>query len=218
MGTVSLHAISIDELRDAFSGTDAAVERLRAVALATWPPEHAPARRDGGLLDKLGPFSRRAVGAPVIRPDVPTGRDLDDVAHGRDVPEGRRVAAWALVDAFVTATAWGSLAFEAGDRTVDDLDFELAAGGLPSRFGLRQLFSGDTALPLKLLPGMADGYERHAMAVARASAWAEAVAGLDAPAPLARRVAAWLAGFSGWATDANEVGRPAPDLVVWYRP
>ncbi|HHU39311.1 MAG TPA: hypothetical protein GXZ45_08550, partial [Propionibacterium sp.] len=36
-------------------------------------------------------------------------------------------------------------------------------------------------------------------------------------APLAGRVAGWLGGFPGWASDADEAGRPAPDLVVWYR-
>lgn len=217
MGTVSLHAISIDELRDAFSGTDAAVARLRAVALATWPPDPAPTARRGGLLSKLGPFSRRAVGAPVVRPGVPTGRDLADVAAGREVPPDRREAAWALVDAFVVHTAWSTHRFEAGDRTIDDLDFTLAAAGLPSRFGMRQLFSGDVAIPVKLLPGMADGYVRGHQAVAMASAWRQAVAALEQEAPLARDVAAWLAGFERWSRDANEAGRPAPDLVAWYR-
>ena len=217
MGTVSLHAISIDELRDAFSGTDVAVERLRAVALAAWPPDPAPATRRGGLLSKLGPFSRRAVGAPVVRPGVPTGRDLADVAQGREVPPERREAAWALVDTVVAATEWGRLRFDAGDRTIDDLDFTMATVGLPSRFGLRQLFSGDVAIPVKLLPGMADGYARGGQAVAMASAWGEAVGALEEEAPLARRVAAWLAGFPGWTAAANEAGRAAPDLVVWYR-
>ena len=217
MGTVSLHAISIDELRDVFSGTDAAVDRLRTVALATWPPAPAPGRREGGLLGKLGPFSRRAVGAPVVRPGVPTGRDLHDVTHGREVPPDRREAAWALVDAFVAATARDSLAFEADDRTIDDLDFEMAAAGLPSRYGLRQLFKGDTALPIKLLPGMADGYVRNCVAVAMASAWGEAVGRLEGEHALARRVAGWLGVFTNGAPDADEAGRPAPDLVVWYR-
>lgn len=216
MGTVSLHAIGIDELRDAFSGTDAAVARMRAIALAVWPPEDPPARR--GLLDKLGPFSRRAVGAPVVRPGVPTGRDVDDVASGRDVPPGRRSAAWALVDAFVDATAWGVLRLDAEDRTIDALDFALASAGLPSHFGLRQLFNAATALPIKRLPGMAGGYVRGDRAEAMASAWAEALPGIDpAAAPLAGRVTAWLAGFPRWAADADQTGRPAPDLVVWYR-
>ena len=177
------------------------------------------------------------MGAPVVRPGVPTGRDLHDVTHGREVPPDRREAAWALVDAFVAATARDSLAFEADDRTIDDLDFEMAAAGLPSRYGLRQLFKGDTALPIKLLPGMADGYVRNRVAVAMASAWGEAVGQLEGehalarsqraalhhqlhPAfvqRLARRVAGWLGVFTNGAPDADEAGRPAPDLVVWYR-
>lgn len=217
MGTVSLHAIGIDELRDAFSGTDAAVDHLRALALATWPPTPVPPRR-GGLLSKLGPFSRHAVGAPVVRPGVPTARDVDDVAHGRDVPPDRREAAWALVDAFVDASAWGVLRFEADDRTIDDLDFALASAGLPSRFGLRQLFNAATRLPIKWLPGMSGGYAVGERAEAMASAFASALPGVDpAVAPLAGRIGAWLAGFPDWAAQARAAGRPAPDLVVWYR-
>lgn len=216
MGTVSLHAIGIDELRDAFSGTDAAVTHLRTLASATWPPEQPPARR--GLLDKLGPFSRRAVDAPVVRPGIPTGHDVDDVAHGRDVAPDRRSAAWALVDLVVADGAWGTLAFDADDRTIDDLDFALASAGLPSRYGLRQLFNSATRLPIKWLPGMAGGYVRGDRVEAMASAWDAALPGLGAePAALARRVADWLAGFPRWARNADEAGRPAPDLVVWYR-
>ncbi|HHU37831.1 MAG TPA: hypothetical protein GXZ45_00850, partial [Propionibacterium sp.] len=177
MGTVSLHAIGIDELRDAFSGTQPAVDRLRALAREVWPPESIPARR-GGLLAKLGPFSRHAVGAPVVRPGVPTAQDVDDVAQGRDVPPDRREAAWALVDAFVDATAWGVLRFDSDDRTIDDLDFALASAGLPSRFGLRQLFNSATRLPIKWLPGMAGGYARGDRAEVMASAWAEALPGV----------------------------------------
>ena len=217
MGTVSLHAIGIDELRDAFAGTDAAVGRLRSLALATWPPEDRPGR--GSLLSKLGPFSRQAVGAPVVRPEIPTGRDVDDVAHGREVPPDRRTPAWALVDAVIADTAWDSLALPADDRTIDDLDFALASAGLPSRYGLRQLFDRPTGIPVKKLPGMADGYVRRDRAEAMASAWTAALPDLaPSAAPLARRITQWLAGFPVWAASADEAGRPAPDLVVWYRP
>lgn len=216
MGTVSLHAVGIDELRDAFSGTDAAVRGLRELALATWPPPPPPARRT--LLDKLGPFSRRAVNAPVIRDGVPTGRDVDDVAHGREVAPGRLTAAWALVDAWLAAHRWGHLAVELDDRELDDLDFALACAGVPARFGVRQLFNGATRIPVKALPGTATGYVRGGHAMAMASAWEEALPSVDAERrELAGGVAAWLGRFNTWTRDADEAGRPAPDLVVWYR-
>lgn len=219
MGTVTFHAVAIDDVRDAFSGTDEAVERLTTLARDAWPPAPALSPREGGLLSKLGPFTRRAVGAPVVRPGVPTARDLDDVAHGRDVPAERREAAWALVELAVGAAEYGRLAFDADDRTVDELDFALAAAGLASRFGLRQLFKGDTALPVKLLPGMADGYVRGSQAEAMASAWVATLPEVSGEcAPLAQRVTTWLTQFPGWRHEANEAGRRAPDLVAWYRP
>lgn len=217
MGTVSLHAIAIDELRDAFSGTQVAVARLRELALAAWPPDPAPSHRHG-LLSKLGPFSRRAVDAPVVRPGIPNGRDVEDVAHGRDVPPDRRTAAWALVGAVVRSAAWGELSFEADDQMIDDLDFALASAGVPSRFGLRQLFNTGVRIPIKELPGMADGYARGGHAIAMASAWTEALPGLSPDqSPLARRIATWLSGFQTWSAAAQAAGRPSPDLVVWYR-
>lgn len=218
MGTVSLSAVAIDELRDAFSGTDAAVARLRSLALATWPPPPRPGP-PGNLLDKLGPFSRRAVGAPVVRPGVPTGRDVDDVAHGRDVAPDRLEAAWALVDLWLADAAWGRLAVEIDDRSLDALDFGLAFAGVPARFALRPAFNGETGIPVKPLPGMATGYVRGGHAAAMASAWAVALPGVDADhRELAARVATWLARFPDWEEQATRCGRPGPDLVVVYRP
>ncbi|MDO5533582.1 MAG: hypothetical protein Q4F65_02885 [Propionibacteriaceae bacterium] len=218
MGIVRLHALGIDELRDVCVGTDATVQRLRALALAAWPPAPTPSPRQGGLLRKLGPFSRHAVGAPIVRQGVPTSHDLDDVAHGRDVPADRRTAAWALVGAWVDDLAWGSLEVDATDADIDDLDFALATAGVPSRYGLRQLFAHGTALPVKLLPGMRDGYARGTHAVAMASAWRGALGALPTTVePRAATIAGWLDRFTGWTHKADEAGRPAPDLVVWFR-
>lgn len=217
MGTMVLWAIGIDDLRDAFSGTDAAVARLREVALATWPPTPPPARRVG-LLDKLGPFARRAVGEPAIRPDVPTGRDLDDVAHGRDVPADRLDAAWALVEAFLAATALGRLEVDLSEREIDDLDYRLSVAGAPAEFGLRPAFTASPGIPLKPLPGLVTGYVRGGHAAAMASVWASVLDGLPADQrPAASRISAWLDRFPGWARAAEEAGRPAPDLLVTFR-
>lgn len=218
MGTVSLHAVGIDELRDAFSGTDAAVDRLRSLALATWPPPPKPGP-PGNLLDRLGPFSRRAIGAPVVRPGVPTGRDVDDVAHGRDVPADRLEAAWALVDVWLADAAWGHLTLALDDRELDALDFALACAGLPSRWGLRQLFNGGTGIPLKPLPGRAGGYVRGAHAGQMAAAWQQALATVDAAhRERTAAIAGWLERFADWGREAAASGRPRPDLVATYRP
>lgn len=218
MGTVSLHAVSIDELREVFSGTDATLARLRELALRAWPPPPPPGP-PGSLLGKLGPFSRRAPGAPVIRPGIPTGADLDDVAHGRDVPAERLSAAWALVDVWLADAAWGSLSITAADAELDALDFALARAGLPARYGLRQLFNDAVAIPLKRQAGQATGYMRGTHAEAMASAWRAALPALDPAAHAdAERLTAWLARFPAWAADADEAGRAAPDLIADYRP
>ncbi len=218
MGTVSLHAVGIDELRGMFTGTDATVARLRALALDAWPPAPAPGP-PGSLLGKLGPFSKRAFAAPIVRPGIPTGRDLDDVAHGRDIAPERLSAAWALVDLWLDNVCWGSLRIATTDAGSDALDFSLALAGVPARFGLRQLFNDAVGIPLKRQPGQAMGYVRGAHAVAMASAWEHALPQLDAEThPDAARLAAWLAHYPEWAGKADEAGRPAPDLIVDYRP
>ncbi|MBK9156610.1 MAG: hypothetical protein IPM11_00480 [Micropruina sp.] len=50
MGTLRLQAISIDELRDLFSGSAEAETRLRGVAMVAFPPPPRPA----GLLSNSG--------------------------------------------------------------------------------------------------------------------------------------------------------------------
>lgn len=171
------------------------------------------------LLGKLGPFSRRAFGAPLVRHGIPTGRDLDDVAHGRDVAPDRLSAAWALVDLWLGETCWGSLRITTTDAGSDALDFSLALAGVPARFGLRQLFNDAVAIPLKRQPGQAMGYVSGSHATAMASAWARALPRVDTGThPDAERVATWLGRYADWTRTAHEVGRPAPDLIADYRP
>ncbi|MFT3876888.1 MAG: hypothetical protein QM708_10775 [Propioniciclava sp.] len=215
MGTVSLHALGIDEFRDVFAGSEAVAARLRALAAATWPPSPEPRT----LLGKLGPFSRRGVGAPVMRPGVPTGHDLDDVVHGRDVSPARLSAAWALVDLWLTNAAWSAVTLTATEADFDALDFALAKVGVPARLGLRNLFNDAVGVPLKRQPGQATGYVRGTHATAMASAWAQALPDLeDGPRAHAERLASWLSGFPEWARKAEEAGRTAPDLLADYRP
>lgn len=103
MGTLTLLAVPRDAVRAAFAGTDDAVAALLAVARDAWPPEPPDPRV--GLLDRLGPFTARPIGAPVVRPDVPTRADVEDVAHGRPPAPGREQAAQALLRAWASGVA-----------------------------------------------------------------------------------------------------------------
>jgi len=214
MGVVTMFAVGIDELRDLFGGSPAAAGRLRALAASAIPPA-APPGPHGNRLARLGPCSRRATGAPVVHPGVPSGRDLDDVVHGRDVAPERLPAAWALVRLWLADAAWGRHAFVLPDGGVDRFDFELGAAGVDPRLSVRALFSGGLGVPLRALPGQASGYVRSAHAGAMARAWDAA---LDALGPVDRDVAApvatWLRGCAGWEAAAPGAGRPAPDLVA----
>lgn len=215
MAEVVLHAIGVDEVRELFSGSPDAVARLRLLAAAAFPTTRPPSV---GLLSKLGPLLRRPPDAPVVHPGVPTGRDLDDLAHGRDLPPERLSAGWALVRLWLDDRAFGRLGLTLTEPALDDLDFALGAAGVDARLGFRKLFNDQLAIPLKPLPGQASGYVRSAHAAAMADAW-RAVAD-DLPGDsvtTARLVADWLAGLPLWSTEARDAGRPAPDLVATWQ-
>ena len=214
MGNVSLIAVGIDDVRELFSGSDTRLTELRDVTARTWPQ---PAPR-GGLLSKLGPFSRRGVDAPVIYPGVPTAAEIEAVGHGRDVPAERLTAAWALVGAWLGEHSWGRLDIPVERDMLDGFDFDLATQGVPAELGLRGLFRRSPALPLKPLPGQSVGYARGAQATAMASHWQAAMPALSPEhRALAEPIASWLGGFPEWTRLAAEAGRPAPDLVAAYR-
>lgn len=216
MGEVQLHAIGIDEVRDLFSGNPDAAARLTGLATAAFPSSARP--RSVGLLSKLGPLLRRPPDAPVVFPGVPTGRDLADLVQGRDLGPGRLSAGWALVRLWLDDRAWGRLALSMGEPDLDDLDFALSTAGVDTRFALRKVFNDQLAIPVKPLPGQVTGYVRYGHARAMAAAWREALPGLtDGPAATAREVTEWLDRFAGWADEARDAGRPAPDLVAtWH--
>lgn len=217
MGEVRLHAIGVDEVRDLFSGNPDAAARLTDLAMAAFPPP-PPASPHVGLLSKVGPLLRRPPGAPVVRPGVPTRRDLDDLVHGHELALDRLSAGWALVRLWLDDRAFGRLTLTLGEHQLDDLDFALTRAGLDARFALRRLFNDQLALPVKALPGQVTGYARHGHARAMAAAWRPACDGLpDDLAPLALDLVGWLDRFAGWADDARDAGRPAPDLVAAWQ-
>lgn len=214
MGNVSLIAVGIDDVRELFSGSATRIAELREVTERTWP---SPPPR-GGLLGKLGPFSRRPVDAPVVHPGIPTQREIDAVAHGRDVPPDRLVAAWVLVGAWLGEHSWGRFETEVERTMLDALDFDLATRGVPADLSLRAVFRRPVGLPLKPLPGQVIGYAKGSQATAMASHWQAALPTLSPEhRAVAEPIASWLGDFPDWVRQATESGRPAPDLVAAYR-
>lgn len=216
MGLVRFWAVDIDDLRDLFSASPHLTTRLRELAAAVWPtPALVP---PGNLLDRLGPFSRRAAGAPVIRPGVPTGRDLEDLVHGRAIAPDRLGAAWALVDLWLDDASRASLEFELDQPAMDDLDFALACAGVDASHSLRKLFNDALGLPLRPDAGRVTGYVRAGQARAMGRAWRDALPGLSEPhRAVAQPVVEWLARFEDDGGGTGPSAHPAPDLVVCYR-
>lgn len=216
MGTLLAYAVGIDELRELCSGSDATAATLRSLASKAFPTPPPPPHT--GLLGKLGPFSRHGVGDPIVRPGVPTGHDLDDLVHGRDVGPARLSAAWALVDLWLAHTSWSSARLPLDDRTLDNLDFDLALAGANAQLGLRRVLNDQLALSLKPLPGQVGGYVQGTQAVTMASGWRYALPRLaERSRPVADPLAAWLAGFEDWQDAAAATHRPAPDLIALFR-
>ena len=216
MGTLLAYAVGIDEARELCSGSDATAATLRSLATEAFPtPPPAP---HTGLLGKLGPFSRHGVGDPIVRPGIPTGRDLDDVVHGHDIAPARLGAAWALVDLWLGHTSWSSVRLALDPRTLDALDFDLVLAGANAQLGLRRVLNDQLSLPLKSLPGQVTGYVRGTQAVTMASGWRYALPELDERSrPVVGPLADWLGGFEEWQDAAAATGRPEPDLVVLFR-
>ena len=213
MADMRLSAIAIDDLRDLFSGNADAGQRLRQLASAAFPPAPPAPRR--GVLHKLGgPLLRRAADAPVVRPGVPTGNDLNDLLAGRDVLGDRLSAVWTLVQLWLADRAWGQLDLAITEDRLNDLDFELATRGVPAEFALRKVFNGRLSVPVKALPGQVTGYVRTVHARQMALSWEPVVATLSSGnAETARQIVDWLGGFERWTDLAVDGGRRPPDLV-----
>lgn len=215
MGSLRLYAIAIDEVRDIFSAPEETAAALRAIAADRFaePRPAAP-----GLLGKLGPVFRRAPDAPVARPGVPSGADVDALLAGRYVQPHRLAAAWTLLEAWLEAMSWGTLADEFTESGLNEFDFDLARAGVPSRYGLQDLLKTDLGIAMMPCPGLASGYATLDHALAMGAAWRPAVPDLPAASrPVAQSILAWLDGFAGWAEAAPGRHRPPPDLVAVLR-
>lgn len=217
MGEMHLYAIGIDEFRDLFAGHAESARDLRGLAASAFPPPEQP--RTVGLLDRLGPLFKRPENAPVIRPDVPTGHDLDDLVHGRDIAPERLTAAWTLIRLWLDAHSFGHVALPLDGARIEHLDFELGRVGVPSHLSMASLFNRKLGIPPKLLPGHAGGYTRAGHAVALRDAWKPILDEVDDETrSVARPLVTWLDEHEARAEKAHEAGRIPPDLVALYQP
>lgn len=215
MGELRLTAIGIGEFGSLFTGSPAIEEHLRAVAAEAWPPPVPPAKRR--LLDRVGPVTRVPADAPVVRDGVPTGADLHDVTHGRFVRSERLSAAWALVRLWLDACGWPTLVLTLDEAAINDLDFELATGGVPTRFALRRLLNDRLALPLRTAPGQVTGFVPYDHAVALRETWRPAIPTLSPHnAAPAQRIVTWLGDLEAWAGHSRRAGQRLPDLVASF--
>lgn len=167
MAGTRAYALAVVELRDVVGASGPRADALRAIARRAFPPPAVPS----GLGDRLGPLYRRVPGAPVVRPQDPTARDLEDLLAGAPVAPARSAAAWRLVEAFAAGLAWSA--------TVLPRDLPpglLAPAGLPlpARAGLTVGWCAlEEAAAVETLRGWLAG----------SGAWATAAGHAGRPAP-----------------------------------
>ncbi len=213
MGSLRLYAIAIDEVREIFGAPESTATALRAIAAHRFPATPATAP---GLLAKLGPVFRKAPDAPVLRPGVPSGSDVDTLLAGRYVPPHRLSASWALFEAFVEAMAWGSTSQSISESALNEFDFDLSRAAVASRYGLRQLLRADLGISMLPPPGLAAGFAHADHVTAMAAAWREGLPRLEPTnQPIATSLLGWFGQFPGWSAEASGASRPAPDLVAF---
>lgn len=210
MGTVRLFAIAIDEVRDIFGAEESMAARLRTIAADRFSPT-APA--PPGLLGKLGPLFRRAPEAPVVRPGVPSGSDVEALLSGGYVAPARLSAAWLLLETWLSELAWGSLGRDVDEARVNDFDFDLARAGVPTRYGLRSLLSTSLGLALSPPPGLSSGWVSGPHVAAMTLAWRDALPELKDHRDSATTLLDWLDQFGSWTAAARAAERQPPDLI-----
>lgn len=216
MGELRLYAIGIDEVRGMFGARPDQAARLREVAQRALEP--APAAPSGGLLSRLGPIFRRDTSAPVLSPTQPLPADLDALLGGAYIPPDRVGATWRLLEILVAGSAWGATKLELTSRSLDDLDFALARGGVSAAVGLRHLLNSPTSVNLVPVQGLVVGYHPYPKALGMASAYRSAMPEIKTPEQqeLISGLVSWLDGFVHWAGVAEQLGRPTPDLIGFW--
>lgn len=218
MGEVRLYAIGIDELRGVIGARPEQQETLKAICASAFAPQQAAAERPKGLLSRLGPLFKRPPDAPVISPTQPEPHDVDVLLSGAYVPHERLGASWRILETLAQGLAWGSTRMGLTDQNLDDLDFALARGGVPSAVGLRHLLSSPASLTLLPVGGLTLGWQPHQQAGVMAETYRRAIPDLKSAdhQELVAALVTWLDGFQHWAQVAERLGRPRPDLVSFW--
>ncbi len=207
MGELRLFAIGIDEARDMFAASPEVADQLRASSQHLF----APPPRKRGMLDRLGPFSRKSL---LPDPNIPMPADAEDLLAGRFVRPDRVPAAWVLVEHWLGEISWGVYTTSVTDASLDAWDFALARAGLSSTYGIGRLFNEELGFPVRPLPGQETGYVSNGHALAAIDALTQAVDDVEGdPALWTKALLDWLSGYPQWAESAAAAGRPHPDLV-----
>ncbi len=215
MGTLRLYALGINEVRNLFQGSPRVAERLAQLVVQAYPTRPEPPPR--GLRDRFRRRDTRPTTHGTGTRKGPTADDVDRVLRGHFVSPDRLPAAWNLINLWLGDQAWGVTRIRMDESAGDDLDFDLAAAGVPPSASVRSLFERPLQLPVQPLPGGAAGYLRGQRADAMRAAWASAVPRLSTGnAETAQQVVSWLGGLESWRDQAREAGRPAPDIIALY--
>lgn len=150
---VDFYAVSIDDVRDMFGADESLAEELTAVAQAAFPEE--PRRRRGFL-----PLMRRAREF-AVDPNLPSKEDLSILLSGGYVSPERMLATWRLFRVLLEHRAASHISVEITKEGWDDVEFDLARGGLDTYYSLRRLGERQLGIPLRGLEGHITGYSKN---------------------------------------------------------
>lgn len=216
MGVLRLYAIGIDEVRDMHGGPHDYAQKLQQVAAEAFAPPEP--ERQPGLLGRLGPLFRRPPETPVVPHGTPSPEVVKSLLAGSHIPQDKSVEAWRAVETLVSRLAWGSTMLDVTTRTLDDLDFTLARGGVTSAVGLHQLLDHGTQINLLPMPGLVVGWHPHSAVLDMAEAYRKALPEVktEERQEVLAALVKWLDGFAHWAVVATDLQRPAPDLVGFW--
>ncbi len=150
METLSLFAISINDVRDVFGAEPELAARLRQVAAEKFPGRPHQRRR-------LGPLLRRDPDSEVD-PNRPLQSDVDALLQGGFIPAERSWQCWELLRVWLVDL---STALRTLELDLATTEYELAAAGLPSQYSVAHLWQRDLGVPLRPAAGQIVGYAKH---------------------------------------------------------
>ncbi|MDR0848654.1 MAG: hypothetical protein LBN10_06375 [Propionibacteriaceae bacterium] len=210
-----LWALSAGEVRQFFLGIPEEMDRLRDVAAPLIPS--TPVSR--GLLSKIGPLTRKNPPMPVITPGVPNRMDVEALLSGRFTATDRLSASWAILCAWLDASALAHADIGLTPAELETLDFDLGRAGIPYDVGIRRLWGRSLDIPLRPCDSHAAGYLPYRLVATLNQTWAENAEELEESSrPFVTSVMAFTQHFSQYADQAASDGREAPDLIAWWSP